>query len=368
MTETIECLVIGAGAIGLAIGRVLADSGKEVIVAEAEKGIGTQTSSRNSEVIHAGIYYPSGSLKASLCVHGKNLLYQYCRHRSVPHERIGKLILATSAREIPRLHQYKEQAVRNGVDDLILMNPDEVADLEPSVSCVAGLWSPSTGILDSHSYMVALQADLEAAGGAVAFGNRVKKISTGKHRFAVELSHASTAAFECRYLVNSAGLNAQYVAHSIDGLNAEKIPPLFLAKGQYFSLSGNAPFRHLVYPLAEKGGLGIHVTKDMAGRFRFGPDVQWIDALDYGFDETRRNRCYAAISKYYKDIKEDELVPDYTGIRPKLTPQGALAADFVIQDHRKHGVKGLINLFGIESPGLTASLAIAELVSRRLVV
>jgi L-2-hydroxyglutarate oxidase LhgO len=367
MAEYIEYLVIGAGAVGLAIGRALADAGKEVIVADAEKAIGIQTSSRNSQVIHAGIYYPSGSLKAKLCVAGRKLLYPYCEQHNVAHERIGKVILATSAEEVPCLHQYQEQALRNGVDDLILMTADEVAAREPAVNCVAGLWSPSTGILDSHAYMLSLQADLEAAGGAVALGNRVEKIRVGKKRFTVRLSRASATTFECHKLVNSAGLNAQDVAHSIEGLNGETIPPLYFAKGHYFSLGGNAPFNHLIYPVAGKGGLGIHVTKDMAGRCRFGPDVQWLDTVDYSFDETRRHNFHEAISKYYQDINEEMLVPDYTGIRPKLAPCGAPAADFVIQDYRSHGVVGLINLFGIESPGLTASLAIAESVRDRLV-
>jgi len=368
MTESVECLVLGAGAVGLAIGRALAESGREVIIAEAENAIGTQTSSRNSEVIHAGIYYPTGSLKAALCVRGRNLLYRYCHDRDVPHEQVGKIILATSAEEMPQLLAYREQALRNEVHDLVLKSAAEVADLEPAVSCVAGLWSPSTGILDSHAYMLALQADLESFGGTIALRNRVRKIRFEKNKFIVELSQPPATLVECRYLVNSAGLNAQQMAHSIDGMSAVKIPPLFLAKGHYYSYRGIAPFRHLVYPIAEKGGLGIHATKDMTGRCRFGPDVAWINAPDYSFDEKRRSYFAKAIGRYYKAIKEDSLVPDYTGIRPKLAAQGAPAADFLIQDCRDHGIHGLVNLFGIESPGLTASLAIAELVARRLVL
>lgn len=366
MAESVECLVIGAGAIGLAIGRSLAKAGREVIVAEAERGIGTQTSSRNSEVIHAGIYYPTGSMKAGLCVRGKRLLYRYCEKHDVPHEKIGKLIVATSADEIPRLHEYREQALRNGVEDIVLMDTSEVRVMEPSVTCVAGLWSPSTGILDSHAYMLALLADFESAGGIVALGNKVRRIRTRSGRFIVELGHEQASEIGCEYLVNSAGLSAQEIAHSIDGLGEENIPPLFLAKGHYFAYAEKAQFKHLIYPVPEGGGLGVHVTKDMGGRFKFGPDVQWIDTIDYQFDESRKHAFAEAIRKYFTELNEDALIPDFTGIRPKLVPPGKPPADFVIHDQHDHGIRGLVNLFGIESPGLTASLAIAEQVNDRL--
>jgi L-2-hydroxyglutarate oxidase LhgO len=332
-------------------------AGHEVVLAEAANAIGTGTSSRNSEVIHAGIYYPTGSLKARLCVAGKHALYDFCERRDVPHRRIGKLIVAVDDNEVSTLASYQQQAAANGVPDLRWVERDELAEVEPAVRAVRGLFSPSTGIVDSHAYMLALQGDLENAGGMVAFQSPVDqvRVTSGGFEFT-----AGEATVRCRLLINAAGIDAPALAQKIDGLDSSLVPQGWLAKGHYYSLAGPSPFTHLVYPQAGDGGLGVHVTLDMAGGVRFGPDVRWIRELDYDFDDSRRAEFVAAIRRYYPGLDESALQPAYTGIRPKIVGPGEPAADFMIQGPDEHGVPGLVNLFGIESPGLTASLAIAD--------
>jgi L-2-hydroxyglutarate oxidase LhgO len=361
--DTVDCVVVGAGVIGLAAARALALRGLEVIVIEAADAIGTETSSRNSEVIHAGVYYPGDTLKARLCVAGRDLLYRYCAEKGIGHARTGKLIVATSDTEIPALDGYLAQASTNGVTDLTRLDPAEVSKLEPAVHCVQALHSPSTGIIDSRAYMLALQGDLEANGGAVVLNTRVSRVVRRNGLF--EIKVAGTTEISCRNLVNAAGLHAQDVARNIDGLPPATIPPLHLARGHYYSLSGRSPFSHLVYPVAGAADLGIHVTLDLGGAARFGPDLQWISAVDYSFDLHGRDAFIAAIRRYYPRLDAARLQPGHTGIRPKLSGPGEPASDFGLQGEETHGVPGLINLYGIDSPGLTASLAIAEeIVSR----
>jgi len=363
-------VVIGAGVVGLAVGRALALAGREVVVLEAASAIGTHTSSRNSEVIHAGLYYPTGSLKARLCVAGRDALYRYCAENDVAHRRIGKLLVATVDAEIAALESYKKQAELNGVTDLTWLDAGEARALEPAVRAVRGLLSPSTGIVDSHGLMLALQRDLTRRGGSVVLGSPVLggEVTGGGITLRVggEAPAQAPTVVHCRAVVNSAGLFAQQVARGLDGLPPASIPPCHYAKGHYFVLAQAPPFQRLVYPLAVAGGLGVHVTLDLGGRARFGPDVSWIDGIDYSFDESRAPSFYAAIRRYWPDLRDGDLQPGYTGIRPKLGPAGTPAADFVIQGPPDHGVRGLVNLYGIESPGLTASLAIADRVAELL--
>jgi L-2-hydroxyglutarate oxidase LhgO len=358
--ETVDCVVIGAGVIGLAVGRALASRGLEVVVIEAAGAIGTETSSRNSEVIHAGIYYPAGSLKARLCVTGRHLLYRYCDEKGIRHRRTGKLIVATCEAEIPILEKYLAQARANGVDDLVWVEQAQAAQMESQVRCVRALYSPSTGIIDSHEYLLALQGDLEAKGGQVVFNSRVTRVGRTGKIFEIATGESAAIGIRCRRLVNAAGLQAQNVARTIEGLPAASVPLQYLARGHYYTLTGKSPFSRLIYPVAETGGLGIHVTLDLAGTARFGPDVQWLDTIDYSFNPDARDRFATAIRRYYPDLDDTRLRPSYTGIRPKLSGPAEPAADFVVQGEGQHGVSGLVNLYGIESPGLTAALALAE--------
>ncbi len=358
--DSIDSVVIGAGVIGLAVGRALALAGREVVVVEAASAIGTETSSRNSEVIHAGIYYPTGSLKARLCVAGRERLYAYCAAKGIRHQRIGKLIVATTEAEVPILEKYRAQAGANGVTDLAWVSADDAHDLEPAVTCVRALHSPSTGIIDSHEYLLALQGDLEAAGGVVALNAPVTRVARDGAGYLIAAGADEAPALRCRQLVNAAGLHAQAVAATIEGLPAVTVPARHLARGHYYTLSGRSPFRRLVYPVAETGGLGIHVTLDLAGGARFGPDVQWLDAIDYSFNPDTRARFAHAIRRYWPGLDESRLQPGYTGIRPKLSGPGEPAADFRLQGPAIHGLPGLVNLYGIESPGLTAALALAD--------
>lgn len=373
MAERVECVVVGAGAIGLAIARRLAMRGREVLVLERHGAIGTETSSRNSEVVHAGIHYPEDSLKARLCVAGRRSLYEFCADHGVAHRRIGKLIVATTEEELGVLDGIRAAAHRNGVTDVDHAAPERVRELEPAVRCAGALISPSTGIVDSHGFMLALQGDAEDHGAVVAFLSRLAggAVAAGGFRLDVETggggaSPRESLTLECRLLVNSAGLGAQEAARSLSGLPAGAIPPLHLARGCYFTMSGASPFRRLIYPAPGRAGLGVHVTLDIGGRTRFGPDVEWIDAIDYGVDPARSAAFYAAVRRYYPDLPDGALEPGYAGIRPKVQAPGEAAADFVIQGPRDHGVPGLVNLFGMESPGLTAALAVAEHVSRLL--
>ncbi len=360
--EQVDCLVIGAGVVGLAVARELAMSGRDVIVLEAADAIGTGTSSRNSEVIHAGIYYPAGSLKAQTCVQGKQMLYDYCDSHGVPYKRLGKLIVAASDTQIPTLHSLKAKAEANGVMDLSFLDRAEALALEPNLDVAAALLSPSSGVIDSHSYMLSLQGDAEAAGAMIAFETPVIGGRVSSNRIEIDAGGENPMTLSARLVVNSAGLSCVDVANLIQGVPEASKPTLYYAKGNYFGLTGKPPFSRLIYPVPEAAGLGVHITIDMGMRARFGPDVEWIDHLDYAVDPARSEPFYAAVRRYWPGLPDGALYPDYAGVRPKLqTPQGE-AADFVIQGAAVHGIPGLINLYGIESPGLTASLAIARLV------
>ncbi|HEV8260260.1 MAG TPA: NAD(P)/FAD-dependent oxidoreductase [Burkholderiales bacterium] len=360
MTERVDCAVIGAGIVGLAVARELALLGREVIVIEAADAIGTHTSSRNSEVIHAGLYYGKGSLKARFCSAGKRLLYTYCREHGVPHRNIGKIVVAASDDEIEALKGYVAKAEANGVTDLRWLSRAQLRELEPHVECVAGFLSPSTGIVDSHALMLAYQGDAQNHRAAVVLRSPVRSGEVGGDGIVLNVGGDEPMTIACNVVVNSAGLFAQDVARSIRGIPEQSIPPRYFAKAHYYTLSGKSPFRRLVYPVATNAYLGVHVTVDLAGQVRFGPDVSWVDKVDYSFDESREPLFYRAIRKYYPALKDGQLQPGYTGIRPKVSGEGAPAADFVIQGPKDHGVPGLVNLYGIESPGLTASMAIAQ--------
>lgn len=362
--DRIDCVVVGAGVVGLAAARRLAQAGLEVIVIEAAEDIGTGTSSRNSEVIHAGIYYPAGSLMARMCVSGKQALYTYCDDHGVPYRRCGKLIVATADDEAGKLASIRAHAEANGVNDLQTLSGTEARALEPALNCVGALLSPSTGIVDSHSYMLALRGDVEAAGGALAFHAPLLHAQSVADGFVLEVGGEAPMTIGCRLLVNSAGLNAPAIARVIDGMPADRIPSAYYAKGNYFSCSARAPFSHLIYPVPEPGGLGVHLTIDLGGQAKFGPDVEWVDEIDYAVNPARSERFYPAIRRYWPSLPDGALMPSYAGIRPKIVPPAVARQDFVIQGSQGHGVAGLINLFGIESPGLTSSLAIADEVAQ----
>ncbi len=360
MTEKVECVVAGAGVVGLAVARALALSGREVWVLEAADGIGTGTSSRNSEVIHAGIYYPTGSLKARFCVEGKMMLYEYCGERGVPHSRLGKLIVAADEREVSVLTGIRAKAAENGVDDLEFLAADEARAMEPALRVAAALFSPSTGIIDSHTLMLSYQGDTENAGGAVVFHAPVLSGKVCGGRFLLQIGGDEPMELECEVLVNAVGLHAPDFARLIEGVPPESIPRQYFCKGNYYSLPGRAPFRHLIYPVPEKAGLGVHLTLDLGGQARFGPDTQWIETEEYDVDIRRADGFYAAIRRYWPGLPDGALSPGYAGIRPKINGPAEANADFLVSGPAQHGIGGLVNLFGIESPGLTASLAIAK--------
>jgi L-2-hydroxyglutarate oxidase LhgO len=362
MAERVDCVVIGAGVVGLACARALARDGRDVLVLERHGQIGTETSSRNSEVIHAGIYYESGSLKAQLCVRGKALLYAHCEAYGVPFRRCGKIIVATDAAQFETLRGYQQRAFANGVGELRWLSPEEVAELEPAVRCVGAVLSESTGIIDSHAYMESLVGDLQAHGGVVVFYTEILSGRSERGRVRLETAHL---ALDAALVINATGLGAPDLARRLAEYPSGGLPSAYYAKGQYYTLTGRSPFRRLVYPVAEAGGLGVHVTLDLAGQARFGPDVIWIDAIDYRFDDRNRDRFICAIRRYYPDLDADRLQPGYTGIRPKISGPTEPSADFVIAGPEVHGVAGLIHLLGIESPGLTASLALADDVRER---
>ena len=361
--ESIECVVIGAGVVGLAIARRMAMAGREVVVLEAAEGIGTVTSSRNSEVIHAGIYYRAGSLMAQMCVSGKRALYGYCADHGIPHRNCGKLIVATTPKETEKLQSIKAHAQANGVDDLRALSGAEARALEPALNCDAALLSPSTGIIDSHAFMLAMLGDAESAGAAFAFHAPLLRAKVTPRGFELDVGGDAPMTIESRLLINAAGLAATTVARAIEGMPIARIPPSYLAKGNYFSCGVRAPFSHLIYPVPEPGGLGVHLTLDLAGQARFGPDVEWVDTLDYAVDPARAERFYPAIRRYWPTLPDGALMPSYSGIRPKIVPPAVAVQDFMIEGPRDHGVAGLINLFGIESPGLTSSLALADYVA-----
>jgi len=358
--ERVDCIVVGAGVVGLAVARALALRGHETVLLEREHCIGSGTSSRNSEVIHAGIYYPTGSLKAELCVRGKQLLYDYCASHGVAHRRCGKLIVATSAEQRDTLEKLQATGHANGVSELAMVSAAQALAAEPQLQCVAALESSSTGIVDSHGLMLALQGDFEQAGGMLAYDAPVLGGECGAEGITLQVGGEQPMAIHAGLVVNSAGLHAQTLAKGLIGLPAEWVPPLYTAKGNYYSLAGRSPFSRLIYPVPEPGGLGVHLTIDLGGQARFGPDVEWVDTLDYRVDPARADAFYAAIRRYWPGLQDGALQPGYAGIRPKISGPGEAAADFLIQGEAAHGVRGLVNLFGIESPGLTASLAIAE--------
>lgn len=365
MAERVDAVVVGAGVVGLACARALARAGRDVLILEAADAFGTETSSRSSEVMHAGLYYPTGSLKARLCVQGLGALYAYCESHGVAHRRCGKLIVATSPEQEPALLALQDKARENGAGDLPLLTAAQARGLEPDLSCVAALHSPNTGIIDSHGLMLSYLGEAEEAGAMLALSAPVERGRLEADGVVLEVGGAAPMTLAARLVVNAAGLQAVALARRIDGLEPATVPPAFFAKGNYFALAGRAPFSRLVYPMPEPGGLGVHLTIDLGGQARFGPDVEWVPApTDYAVDPARCARFYGEIRRYWPALPDGALQPAYAGIRPKLVGPGAPAADFLIQGPAEHGAAGLINLFGIESPGLTASLALADEVAR----
>jgi L-2-hydroxyglutarate oxidase LhgO len=361
-----EVLVVGAGVVGLAIGRALALRGHSVIVAERTGGIGNGVSSRNSEVIHGGMYYPSGSLRARHCVAGRRLLYAFCESHGVPFAKCGKLIVATNDLEQAKIEGIYQQGLANGVEGLELIGGNAARDLEPALSATAAVLSSETGIIDSHRLMLALQGDVEDRGGAIAFRTSVTRLRRSAAGWEVHLDGPDEEPIPVDAVVNSAGLGAQALARATEGYPAERVPRQVLARGNYFSCLGRPAFTRLIYPAPVEGGLGTHLTLDLAGRVRFGPDVEWIETENYDVDPRRAESFYASIRRYWPGLPDGALVPDYAGIRPKLTGPGEPPADFVVEGPAEHGLPGLVHLFGIESPGLTSSLSLAEDVADRL--
>lgn len=377
---SVETVVIGAGAVGLACAAALAQSGREVFVLEREKAIGQGVSSRNSEVIHAGIYYTPGSLKAELCVRGRELLYSYARDRQVEASKIGKLIVATNDNEIPVLRALAARAKKNGVADLHMIDSNKATAMQPGLQCTAALHSPSTGIIDSHSLMISLVADIEHHGGIVACQAPVENIQVVENgQLQLTVGGEDPMQLECRELINCTGLDAVAMARKIDQLSPKFIPAPRFAKGNYFRLQSRAPFNMLIYPAPVSGGLGVHLTLDHGGHARFGPDVEWLDlpdplqlgnpTFDYAVNPVRATDFYQAIRRYWPDLPDDSLLPDYSGIRPKIVADNSNKTndvDFIVSSPKEHGINGLVNLYGIESPGLTSSLALAERVTNAL--
>lgn len=367
--EKIDCAIIGAGVIGLAVARQLAAQGREVLLLEAEGAFGSGISARNSEVIHAGIYYPAGSLKARLCVAGRRRLYAYCAERGIAHRRCGKLIVAAGAAQRGQLGRIAAGAAANGVDDLQLLSRDEARALEPALECTAALLSPSTGIIDSHALMLSLLGDAERDGAVLARHSPVLGGEIGADGIVLDIGGAAGASMQLQAtsVVNCAGLGAQGVARGLRGLAPASVPPLFYAKGNYYALAGTAPFSRLIYPVPEAAGLGVHLTLDLGGQARFGPDVEWVERIDYTVAPGRADAFYAEVRRYWPQLPDGALLPAYAGIRPKPHAPGAATCDFLVSGPAEHGVRGLVCLYGIESPGLTACLALAEQVAAQLV-
>lgn len=360
--EQLDCVIVGAGVVGLAVARALALQGREVLVLESAETFGTGTSARNSEVIHAGIYYPQGSLKARLCVRGRELLYAYCQDRGIAHQRCGKLLVATQPEQLGQLQGIVDKAAANGVTDLAWLSRVQALALEPRLRCLAALHSPSTGIIDSHGLMLALLGDLENAGGALAVQSALQSAEVTPQGLVLQAADGTTLC--ARTVVNAAGLAAPDLARRFAGLDPTHVPQAYYAKGNYFTLAGRAPFSRLIYPVPQAAGLGVHLTLDLGGQAKFGPDVQWVDSPDdLQVDPARGDAFYAEVRQYWPELPDGALQPGYAGMRPKIAPPGAPAPDFVIQGPTVHGVPGLVNLFGIESPGLTSSLAIGEYVA-----
>ncbi|PTW58773.1 L-2-hydroxyglutarate oxidase LhgO [Breoghania corrubedonensis] len=366
MGECVQTVIVGAGVVGLAVARALAQAGREVIVLERHGLIGSEISSRNSEVIHAGIYYDTDWLKTRLCVAGRKKLYPYLERHSVAHKKTGKLIVASDAEQLSRLSGIMERARINGVDDLRLLSAEEACEMEPHLACTGAILSPSTGIVDAHGLMLALQGDAEEAGAMVAFNAPLQEGRVGEDGIALEVGGDAPMSLLAEEVVIAAGLGAQDAAARLDGYPADEIPPIHRIKGNYFALSGKSPFEHLIYPVPVHGGLGTHATLDLSGRIKFGPDVDWDAPATLDVDPARAETFYDAVRSYWPGLPDGALAPDYAGIRPKLTTRGEPARDFVIHGPETHGVAGLVSLFGIESPGLTSSLAIADHVAHLL--
>jgi len=367
--DRVDCVVIGAGVIGLAVAREMALQGRETILLEREPSFGTISSARNSEVIHAGIYYPQDSLKAKLCVQGNRMLYEYCRTHQVATQSYGKLIVATDLNQIDDLQALLYKAQNNGVPDIKMISGDEAKQLEPLLHCVAAMLSPTTGIVDSHGFMLSLLGGFEDAGGMVAYQSPLMSArpigANAKDGFELEIGGPDGVHIQTKLLINCAGMSAPAVAQKIHSLGKDQIPKAYFAKGNYFSLSGKSPFNHLIYPIPEPGGLGVHLTLDMGGQAKFGPDVEWLDIdeegqIDYKVNPTRGDGFYEAVRRYWPGLKDQSLQPDYSGVRAKIVPPNAPAGDFCFNTPRDHGLDGLFNLYGFESPGLTSSLAIAK--------
>lgn len=363
MTDRVECVVIGAGVVGLAVARALALKGREVLLLEAEPHPGTITSARNSGVIHAGLYYAPGSFKARFCVAGNRALYAYCEQRGIDHQNCGKLIIANGETEEKVLLHLLERAHLNDVDNVRLISAAEAHKLEPEVRCTAALHCPTSGIVDQHPYMLALQGDMENAGGTLVTGCRVENLERLSNGLRVKTAGDSATEIEAGFVVNSAGLGAADLLNRIEGYPRERIPTLHLARGNYFTVAARSPFHHLIYPVPGTAGLGIHATLDLGRRVRFGPDVEWIDRIDYSVNVSRAPQFYEAIRRYWPNLADGALMPDYTGIRPKLHGPNEPQPDFRIESPQDHGIPGLLNLLGIESPGLTSSLAIGDYVA-----
>jgi L-2-hydroxyglutarate oxidase LhgO len=373
--EQVDCVVIGAGVVGLAVAREMALQGRETILLERENAFGTVSSARNSEVIHAGIYYPKDSLKAKLCVAGNRLLYEYCRSHQVATQPYGKLIVATDENQIDALQAILYKAQNNGVPEIKLISGDRAKQLEPKLSCSAAILSASTGIVDSHAFMLSLLGGFEDAGGMIAYQSPLisaKPIGSGAQGgFKLEIGGPDGMKLHTKLLMNCAGMSAPAVAQQIEGLDPEQIPKAYFAKGNYFSLSGKSPFTHLIYPIPEPGGLGVHLTLDMGGQAKFGPDVEWleIDAeeqIDYTVNPKRGDGFYEAVRRYWPDLKDNSLQPDYSGVRAKIVPPNSPAGDFCFNTPQDHGLQGLYNLYGFESPGLTSSIAIAQYLEEKI--
>ena len=367
--EHVDCVVIGAGVVGLAVAREMALQGRETILLERENAFGTISSARNSEVIHAGIYYLKDSLKAKLCVEGNRLLYEYCRSHQVATQPYGKLIVATDVGQIDDLQALLYKAQNNGVPEIKMISGEEARALEPNLQCVAAILSSSTGIVDSHGYMLSLLGGFEDAGGMIAYQSPLisaKAIgANAEGGFELDIGGPDGMRIQTKLLINCAGMSAPAVAKKIEGLDNSHIPKAYFAKGNYFSLSGKSPFQHLIYPIPEPGGLGVHLTLDMGGQAKFGPDVEWLDIetegqIDYTVDAKRGDGFYEAVRRYWPALKDGSLQPDYSGVRAKIVPPNAPAGDFCFDSPADHGLTGLFNLYGFESPGLTSSLAIAK--------
>ncbi|QWE07871.1 NAD(P)/FAD-dependent oxidoreductase [Polynucleobacter ibericus] len=367
--DQVDCVVIGAGVVGLAVAREMALQGRETILLERESSFGTISSARNSEVIHAGIYYPKASLKAKLCVEGNRMLYEYCRSHQVATAPYGKLIVASDESQLDDLQAILYKAQQNNVPEIKMITGEQATTMEPELQCVAAVLSASTGIVDSHAFMLSLLGGFEDAGGMIAYQSPLMSAKpigeNAKDGFELEIGGADGMKIQTKLLINCAGMSAPAIAKKIEGLHQEQIPKAYFAKGNYFSLSGKSPFKHLIYPIPEPGGLGVHLTLDMGGQAKFGPDVEWLDIdeenqIDYTVNPKRGDGFYEAVRKYWPGLKDNSLQPDYSGVRAKIVPQNAPAGDFYFNIPGEHGLEGLFNLYGFESPGLTSSLAIAK--------